>query len=191
MRNGAELVLNKLERPPRVELAGDHQHRIVWLVVLTVEGLQPLDRHVFDVGPCANRGVPIVVPEERRRQGPLEQHVKGKVLAGLEFVADHRHFGLKVLLGNEAVDHAIGFQVERPVQVFSARRERFEIVGPIERRRPIGPRPVLGELLRNVPMLGCTLENHVLEEVGHPGLAVPFITRSYQKSHVDSRRRLR
>ena len=126
------------------------------------------------------------MPEERRRHGMLEQHVEGKVLAGLEFVADHRHLGLEILLGNEAVDHAIGFQVERPVQVFSARREGFEVVGPIERRRPIGPRPVLGQFLRNVPMLGRTLEDHVLQEVRHPGLAVPFISRSYQIGHVDS-----
>jgi len=39
------------------------------------------------------------------------------VLAELELVADDRHLGVEVLLRDVGVDHPVGFEVERPLEI--------------------------------------------------------------------------
>ena len=62
------VLVDERERLRLVELAGDEQHRVVGLVVLAVERLQPVDRHVLDVGARADRRLAVVVPEVRGRE---------------------------------------------------------------------------------------------------------------------------
>ncbi len=90
--NRPELLDHQLLRPVRLEPAGDHQHGVVRLVVLSVERLQALDRHIFEVRPGADRGVPVVVPLKRRGHGALHQDPERAVLPRLPLVAYHRHF---------------------------------------------------------------------------------------------------
>ena len=42
---------DELERLRLVELAGDEQDRVVGLIVVAVEGLESIDRHVLEIGP--------------------------------------------------------------------------------------------------------------------------------------------
>ena len=72
---------NVAERLGLVELPGHDQQDVVGLIVLAVEGLQAVDRHAFDVGAVAHRGVAVVVPFIRGRHHALVQDAEGIVLA--------------------------------------------------------------------------------------------------------------
>jgi hypothetical protein len=114
-------------------------------------------------------------------------HVFRRVLADLEFVADDGELGVEVLSGDVGVDHPVGFEVERPVEVLVGRRERLEVVRAVVIGRAIGARAVSGQLVRNVGMLRRPLEHHVLEQVRHPRFAVPFVPRADEVRDVDRR----
>ena len=77
------------------------------------------------------------------------------VLAHLELVADHGHLGVEVLARHEGIDHAVGFQVQRPAQVLVRGREGLEVVGAVERGGAVRPRATLGQFLRDVRVLAA------------------------------------
>ena len=64
--NDAELFLNERKCALLVEVAGNHQHRVVRLIVLMIEGLQLLDRHILDVALRADGKVTVRVEQIRR-----------------------------------------------------------------------------------------------------------------------------
>ena len=70
----AEVAGDGFERGLRLEAAGDHQHRVVRLVVGPIERSQPVDIDVLDVGAGADRRLAVVVPDEGGR---------GRAAAGL------------------------------------------------------------------------------------------------------------
>ena len=174
-RNRAELRGDEFQRPVDLEPAGHDQDRVVRLVVLPVEGLQPLDRHVLEVRPGADRRVAVVVPVEGGRHDPLAEHAHRLVLAPLPLVAHDRHLGLEVLDRDEGVDHPVGLQVERPLQVLVARRERLEVVRAVEPGRAVRERAALGHLGGNVRVVRRALEHQVLQQMRHPRLAVALV----------------
>ena len=55
---------------------------------------------------------------ERTRSSRIDA---GIVLAHLELVADDGHLAVEVLLGDVRVDHPVGFEVERPLEVLVGR----------------------------------------------------------------------
>ena len=59
--NGADGLRHPGQRFGFVELTRNEEHGIVRLVILPVERVQPLDRHMLDVGTVANRGSAVVV----------------------------------------------------------------------------------------------------------------------------------
>ena len=71
-RDGSEFLYDEVERERRVEVARDHEKRVVRLVVLPVEGLKPLDRHILYVRSGSDRRVRVVVPQVARREYALE-----------------------------------------------------------------------------------------------------------------------
>ena len=174
-RDGAERFGDPRQRLRRVEFAGDEQHRVVGLVVGAVERLQILDAHVLDVAAVADGGAAVAVPVVGHAVHPLEHDRERAVLAALVLVAYHRHFGIEILAGDEGMDHAVGLHVERPLQVLGAGLEHFVVVGAVVRRGAVEVHAPAGELLRDAAVLGRTLEHHVLEQVGHAGLAVVFM----------------
>ena len=91
LRDVAEQPHDLLQRRRLIELAGDEQHGVVGLIVLVIERLQPLDRHVLDVRARADGRVPVVVPEIGGGDRALQQNAERIVLAGLELVAHHGH----------------------------------------------------------------------------------------------------
>ena len=72
-RDRAELRLDQRQRLGLVELARHQQHGVVRLIVGAPERLQPLDRHVFDVGARADGDFAVVVPEIGGGEDALRQ----------------------------------------------------------------------------------------------------------------------
>jgi hypothetical protein len=112
------------------------------------------------------------------------------VLAAFVLVADHRHLGVQVLFRNERVHHPVGFHRERPVEVLVGRREGLEIVGAVEERRAVEAQSPSSELLEDAGNRRRALEQQVLEQVRHAGLAVVFLAGADEVGDVDRRRRL-
>ena len=52
---GAEIFVDQIQRLRFVKLTGHQQHRVIRLVELVIEGLQPVDGHILDIGPRAER----------------------------------------------------------------------------------------------------------------------------------------
>ena len=93
------------------------------------------------------------------------QEIRGAVLAGLELVSHHRHLGIEVRLGDEGVEHAVGFEIERPGEIGLARGEGLEIVGAVEGGGAVPACTAHLELVLDIAMPGCAFEQQVLEQV--------------------------
>ena len=191
LRDGAEGLRDRGERPAGVELAGDDQHRVVGLVVVAVERLQPLDRDVLDVRQRADDRAAVVVPEVGRGGRALAQQAERAVLAGLELVADDGHLAVEVLLRDAGVDHAVGLHPEDEREGVLVRREGLEVVGAVERGGAVVARAALEELVLRVGDLRGALEEQVLEQVRHAALAVALVPRADEVGDVDGDRVLR
>ena len=88
--------------------------RVVGLVILVVEGRQALDGHIFDIGAAADGQFAVIVESVGGFQSALVEHARRVVLAHLELVAHHGHFGIEQLLFDAHVGHPVGFQLRWP-----------------------------------------------------------------------------
>jgi hypothetical protein len=161
-----------------VDAARDDQGGVVRLVPLAVERLQLVDRHALHVAARADGGVAIVVPQEGGGTDALEQHAAGIVLAGLQLVADHGHLAVEVLLRNVRMDHAVGFHLQHPLQGVGVGRERGEVVGAVQPGGGVEVDAALLHLAADVGLRGRALEQQVLQQVRHAGLAVVLVHRA-------------
>ncbi len=109
-----------------------------------VKGFEIVDGDVLDVGAVADGGFAVVVPLEGGGGHALQQHPERTVLARLELVAHHAELAFQIFLGDVGIDHAVGFQVERPFQVFVRGRESLEVVGAVVPGGTVGPRTMFG-----------------------------------------------
>ena len=185
-----EATHDLLQRCRFIELAGDEQHRVVRLIVLVVEGLQPLDRNVLDVRARADGRVPVVVPEKGGRHRAFQQNADGSFSPASNSLRTTVISGRAILLRDQAVRHAVRLEPERPAEILGARRHRLEVVRAVEPRRRVRPGAVLVHLRGNVVARGRSLELHVLEQVRHSRLAVAFVPRAHEVGHVDRDGRL-
>jgi hypothetical protein len=181
----AEQVLDRPEGARLVEPAGDDQHGVVWLIVLFVERPKSRRRHALDIGARTDRRLPVVVPEVGGLGDPLVQDLRWIVLARLELVADDRELGLELLRRDRGVDHPIGLEIERPVEIVLGRWKRLEVVRTVVPGRTVRLRPALLEQLEHVVMARRAFEHHVLEQVRHARFAVAFESRADEVSDVD------
>ena len=114
------------------------------------------------------------------------QDIQRAVLAVLHFVPDHRHFGIQILLQHGHIDHAGGFQLQRPTQVLVARVEGLVVHRLVVASGAVEVAPTaVGEFLEEFPARLGGLEHHVFQQVGHAGLAVAFIARANLVDHID------
>jgi hypothetical protein len=132
----------------------------------------------------------VVMPLVGGRHHPLRQDPLGAVLSPLELVADDRHLRLEIFLPDEAVDHPVGFELDAELEVGGGRRHRLVIVGAVEPGGAVEAGPVLFEDFRDLGERGRSLEHHVLEEVGHSGLAVAFVSGTDEDGEIDGDLRL-
>ena len=183
--NAAEIVNDQVQCVIGIEAAGHDQDRVVRLVVLSVERLQPVDGHLLDIRPSANGGVAVVVPIVRGGHDALLEHPRGIVFAPLPLVAHHGHLRFEVLRGDEGIDHAVRFQVECPLEVVVRGWERLVIVGPIKPGSAVGKGPALGQLTGDIRMFWRSLEDEVLQQVRHACLPIALVTRANQVGDID------
>ena len=190
LRDAAELARDDRQRGRRVELAGDHQHRVVRLVVGAVERAQALDVDALDVRARADDRLAVGVPVVGRRLHLLPQHEQRVVLAALELVAHDRHLGVERLLADEGLRHALGLDLDRELEVLRRRGEGLVVVRAVEARRAVHLHAAAAELLPQVLDRRRAEEQHVLEQVRHAGLAVVLVARADAVGDRDRRGRL-
>ena len=189
--NRTKIFADELERLGLFKPTGHDDHRVVRLIVLSVEGPQIFDGHFFDVRSVADRRFAVVVPVERRAGHALTEDRVGRVLTPLELVPHDGHFRREVFRLDEAVDHPIGFEPDRERQVVIVGGERLVVVGPVEPRRPVELGTARLKQFRHGRMIERPFENHVFEQVSHPRLAITFVARANEDGAVHRDGRLR
>ncbi|MNM72483.1 hypothetical protein D3C81_841780 [compost metagenome] len=186
----AKMRSDTLQGGCAVDATGHDQHRVVGLVPGAIERLQIADRHVLDIGARADRHVGVVVPIKCHRTHALHQHAAGLVVVGFHLVADDGHFAVQVRLGDPRIDHAVRFQRQQPIQRFVVGRERAEVVGAIQRGGRVLAHTALLHLTGDVRVLRRALEQQVLQQMRHAGLAVVLMHRAHAVDQIDRHRRL-
>ena len=186
----AEGLRHPGEHPGRIKTPGNDERGVVGLVVQAVEGLQPAYVDVLDIAARTNNGLAVVVPLVHGGQGLLQQHAAGAVLAGLHLVAHHRHLGVQVGAGDEAVQHRVGLPAQVPAQRVFVGREAGVVVGAVVGRGALRAHAALVELIPQVAGGGGAFENQVLQQVRHAGFAIAFVARADPVGDVDGGRGL-
>ncbi len=181
----AEILGDQRERLVGIESAGDDQDGVVGLIVGAIESLQVADVDALDVGARAYRGLAVVVPIVGRCHHAFPQNVLRIVLAAFHFVADDRHFAVEIFLGDERIDHAVGFHRQYPVEVLVGRGERLVIVGAVEAGRAVEVHSALAQAVHDVAARRRALEHHMLKQMRHARLAVRLLARSDFVGDVD------
>ncbi len=153
-------------------------------------GVQVVAPHALQVGHIADDFVMIAVHAEGRRADGLAELKERLILAALPLGDDHRALGFDLLLGEGAVDHAVGLQAQGQVNFIG--RHGLEVRRPVH----VGEGVPMATLARDGFVqhvggeLGCALELHVLHPVRDAGDAGDFIARADAIPHpvADDRR---
>ena len=162
-------MLDAAERFARVDVADDHQRRVVRHVEPPVVAIQVIARHGLQIRQPANRRMTVWVRLEcGRRQLLIEQLIR-VVLASLQLRDDDVALRLAVVRVIEAARHALGLDEEHAIERVA--RRGFEICRLVDPRVAV-PRPA--ELLDDALHLVArdvrgALEVHVLAPVRHAG----------------------
>ena len=172
------------QRLRRVDAAGHQQGGVVGAVVRAVEGLQPLDRHVFHVRAGADGGLAVVVPQVGRGRHALQQHAHRVGFARFHLVADHGHLAVEVGAAHVRVHHAVGFQRQQPVEVVFAGGEAAEVVGAVHPGAGVVADAATAHFTGDVVVVGRAFEQQVLKQVGHARFAVVLVARTHQVGEV-------
>ena len=183
-REGAEIFLHEVQRLGLLEPTRNHQDDIVRLVKLLVEGPEVFHRNLLNVTPVADRGLAVVVPVVCGGGQPLAKHPGRGIFTALKLVADDGHLRLQILLLDEAVHEPVGLEIKGEFQIFIGRHQRLVIIHPVAGRASVELGAMLLKRLGNVRMPGCSLEDHVLQQVRHAGLAIPLLPGAHQHRHV-------
>ncbi len=189
-RQFAEGLVDPGQGLGRVEFTGDQQHRVVWLIVGFIKGLQVFYLDVFDIAAVADGRLAVVMPIVCHSLQALDQNAERRIFALFVFVAHHGHFAIEVFPGDKRMQHAIGFHVDRPFQVVIAGLEDFIVIGAVDVGGAVERHAALAEILGNRRMGRGALEHQVFQQMRHACFAVILETRSDQVSHVDGYRRL-
>ena len=151
---------------------------------------QLLGADALDVGSIADR-VPVVgMCLDGGADDRLLQRLRRVVLADLVLVADDRHLRLPLAVEDQRALHAVGLDAHRELE--PVRGNRRVVVRPVVVRAGVEGRAVQEEGASDLaePELLRALEEHVLEEMGHPGNASVLVARadSVPDAEADDRR---
>ena len=171
-----------------VKATGNHQYRIVRLVITLIKRPQPVDVDVFHIAAGANRILAVVVPQIGGGSHALQQDGETIVFAAFHLVAHYRHFAIEVSLAQPSMQHAVGFHLQRPLQVGIAGGKGFEIIGAIKPGGGVGHHRPPRKFAIDIGIFRRALEQQVLQQVRHAGFAVVFVARAHQISDVDGGR---
>ena len=125
------------------------------------------------------------MPEVSSSHHALFQDPLRAVFTALKLIADHRHFGIEQRLFHLHIDHAVGFQAQGPFEVVVAGSHGFEVVGAVIRGGAVPLRAMVNNFFLDLASVGGLDKIHVLQQVGHPSLAITFVARADQIGHVD------
>src|SRR5262249_11968365 len=176
--NGAKIFRDEVQGFGGVKSPGDQQHGIIGLVVLVIEGLEAVYRHVLDIAPGADCVFGVAVPIVGGSEHSLERNAERRVLPEFQLVSNYGHLAVQILPGDERIDHPVGFKIERPFEISVACSKGFEVVRSIEGCGAVWARAVLGKLLGYVDMFWRSFEHEVFKKVSHARLSVVFMTRT-------------
>src|SRR5207244_4314304 len=98
-----------VERHLLLKIPGYNRGRVVRVIVDVVERLEAQSRHAFDIRTPTDGRMMIRVLAECGSPDALVEDAARIVLAALQFIADHGHLQLPVLIGDERIAHAVGF----------------------------------------------------------------------------------
>src|SRR5262249_6327861 len=151
------------------DIADDDGHRVVGAVVCPVVLVEGVPRYVFDVAPPADHRPAVGMSLDGRGHDILEQEPPRAVLAALRLAPDARHPRVEAGLVDPAVQHPVGLVAHRELEPIGG--DRRVVVRPVV----VGARvegcaieeESSGDLAES--QLLRALEEHVFEEVGHPG----------------------
>src|SRR5262249_55642689 len=85
---------------------------------------------------------------------------------------------------DEGIDHAVGFQIEGPLDVFFGRLKGLEVVGAVVGSGAVRARTMLCQFLGDIGVLGAALEDHVLQQVRHAAFTGALVSRADQVGDV-------
>ena len=184
----AEIFLDQRPRFRRVDVAGQHQHRIVRPVFVAEPLLDVLEAGGVEVGHRADRRVMIGMAFGKQLfQHFVEDQPAGLAVALPFLVLDDPALVIEHSLVDRAeqVAHAVAFHEQRPFE--RALGHRLEIVGAVER----GGAVVIGgadllQIFEEVAgqILGA-VEHQMLEQMGEAGLALGLVLGPDIVPHAD------
>ncbi len=196
-RDRPEVLLDELLRLGRVEVAGDREREVRRRVVLPEELLRVVERRGLEVLVAPDDGPAVgvargedVLPDE------LVPAAVGGVLEPLAALVPHDLALLVELgLGERLAERREPVRLEPEEVLEVGRRDRREVVRPVEVRRPVdAPLAEVGARLLDVGEVLArdvlrALEHQVLEEVGEPRPARLLVLRADVEPlvHVDDR----
>ena len=170
--------LDALEHDLRVEVARQRDHGVVGGVMLLVMPVKLLARDGLQVFAETDHLVAVRVFLESQGVDRLAQAEERFVLVAFALRDDHGAFQFGLLRVEVAVDHAVGFQVERDVQL--VRRQGFQVGGPVQRGQRVPKTAVARNgLVEHIDgVLGRALELHVFHPMRDAGLAGHLVART-------------
>ena len=175
----AKKALHQRQGFGHIELAGNDENCIVRLVILAVKGLQVFNAHVFDIAARTNGGLAVVVPVISRGRHVLPQCAPGVVLAHFHFIAHHGKLGLQIFARDKAVNHAVRFHLQRPLQVVVVSGKGFEVIGTVVGRSAVKAHAAFAQFLHDVAARGRALEHQMLQQMRHAGFAIVFMPAAH------------
>lgn len=181
----AEVFVDEVQGFCFVDFAGHYEYGVVRLVVPAVEVLKAFDGRAFDIRFFADGGLAVVVPLEYGTQHAFVEHAEGRVFAVFVLAAYDAEFAFEVFAGDEGIDHAVAFEVERPAEIFLGGVKGFEVVGAVKRGGAVGSGSALAQFLWDVGVFGRALKYEVLEQVSHTAFAIALVARAYFVGYID------
>jgi hypothetical protein len=151
-----------------VDAPGNHQHGVIGLVILVIEGLRAGVGHAFQVVLRSDDRLAVVVPDVGGGGHALAEDGGGLILAALQFVAHHGHFGVENLLVELDVDHAVGFQAEGPLQILVTGAEGLVVVGAVVGGGAVPVRSVRGDFVLDMASVGGSMKSRCSSRCAMP-----------------------
>ncbi len=177
-RDLAKIALHQWPRFGDIDIARQHDHRIVRTVIVAEPLAHFFERSVIEIGHRADGGVAIrVALRKETLKDAIEGHAVRLIVALSLFVLHDAALCIEALLRERAEDvaHSLALNVEAAIQ--RRGRHGLEIVGAVE---PGGAIPICGahfaqrlDQIRNV--LGAVEEHDVFEQVREAGLPLRLI----------------
>jgi hypothetical protein len=150
------------------------------MIVRVVQFAEPFGRDALDVGSPTDRRMMVGMLAECGCGDGLRENARRVVVVALEFVAHDRHFRAAIRIRDERIAHAIGFHLDREIEISG--RYGLKVIRAIDPGRGVFRRADLVHHVRKraadtTIIRGRSLEEHVLEKMRRARIADGFVAR--------------